>query len=308
MEKLWLRNYPRGITPEIEIDPNATLVDVLQESCTRFADKPAFTNMDQTLSFSEIDQASQAFAGYLQNELGFAKGDRVALMMPNLLQYPVAVFGILRAGMVAVNVNPLYTARELEHQLSDAGVRGIIIVENFAATLEKVIDKLALDAVITTRIGDMLPTAKRLLVNAVVKYIKRMVPRFSLPGAVGFNDALARGGRHGMKDVEVKADDIAFLQYTGGTTGKAKGATLLHRNLVANLAQALAWLDPWTTEGEEIIVTPLPLYHVFALTANCLVALKLGGHNLLITNPRDIPGLVKEMGKYRFSVFTGVNT
>ncbi|MES1943481.1 long chain fatty-acid CoA ligase [Salinisphaera sp. PC39] len=308
MEKIWLENYPQGIKAEIELDPETSIVDVLERSCDRFADRVAYVNMDHALTYAELDRASQAFASFLQNDLGFGKGDRVALMMPNLLQYPVALFGILRAGMVAVNVNPLYTARELEHQLADAGARGIVIVENFAATLEQVIDRVPLEAVITTRIGDMLPFPRRQVVNLAVKHLKKMVPDFSLPGAIGFNDALSRGEKRAMHDAGVTGDDIAFLQYTGGTTGLAKGATLLHRNIVANLEQASAWLEPWTDEGGETIVTALPLYHVFALTANCLVFLKLGGKNVLITNPRDIPGLVKELKKYPFTAFTGVNT
>jgi len=308
VEKVWLKQYPEGIKSEIDVDPETSIVDVLQRSCSRFANKTAYINMDHGISYAQLDQYSQAFASFLQHELGFAKGDRVALMMPNLLQYPVALFGILRAGMVAVNVNPLYTARELEHQLSDASVRGIVIIENFAETLEKVIDKVPLEAVITTQVGDMLGFPKRVLTNLVVKHVKKMVPSFNLPGAITFNDALKRGQARAMDPVDVSGEDIAFLQYTGGTTGLAKGATLLHRNIVANLEQASAWLEPWTTEGEETIVTPLPLYHVFALTANCLVFLKLGGTNVLITNPRDIPGLAKELKKYKVTAFTGVNT
>ena len=308
MEKVWLKQYPEGVASEIDFDPKTSIVDIVQRSCEQFADQVAYVNMDQTLTYAELERQSRAFAAFLQHDLGFDKGDRVALMMPNLLQYPVALFGILRAGMVAVNVNPLYTARELEHQLSDAGVRGIVIVENFAQTLEQVIDKVPLEAVITTQVGDMLPTIKRTLVNLAVKHVKKMVPKFNLPGAIGFNDALKRGAGRQMQPVSVTGDDIAFLQYTGGTTGLAKGAILLHSNIVANLEQASAWLAPWTNEGEEVILTPLPLYHVFALTANCLVFLKLGGKNVLITNPRDIPGLVKELDKHAPTAFTGVNT
>ncbi len=308
MDTPWLDNYPEGVAREIDSNDGKTIVDLFEESCSRFGSTPAFSNMGAELSYSELEQQTRQFAAYLQNDLGFAKGDRVALMMPNLLQYPIALFGILRAGMVAVNVNPLYTARELEHQLSDAGVRGIVIVENFAATLEQVMDKVPLEAVITTQIGDCLPTAKRLLTNLVVKHVKRMVPSFSLPGAIAFNTALSRGAGQTMKPVDLNADDIAFLQYTGGTTGLAKGAMLLHRNIVANIAQAASWLDPWTTPGEELIITALPLYHIFALTANCLVFLQLGGKNVLITNPRDIPALVKEFETHQPTSFTGVNT
>lgn len=308
MDKVWLKQYPKGVPEEIAATKDETLVDLIMGSCQAFADKPAFTNMGATLTYRELDERSAHFAAYLQHELGFAKGDRVAIMMPNLLQYPIALIGILRAGMVAVNVNPLYTARELEHQLSDAGARAIVIVENFAATLEKVVDKVPLEAVITTQIGDALPTAKRLLTNFVVKHVKRMVPAFKLPGAIAFNTVLADGAKQSMKPVKVAPDDIAFLQYTGGTTGLAKGAILLHRNMVANVSQAEAWLDPWTEKGNEVILTPLPLYHVFALMANCLMFMRQGGKNVLITNPRDIPALVKEFDTHKPTAFTGVNT
>ena len=308
MDKVWLKQYPKGVPEEIAATKDETLVDLIMGSCQEFADKPAFTNMGATLTYRELDERSAHFAAYLQHELGFAKGDRVAIMMPNLLQYPIALIGILRAGMVAVNVNPLYTARELEHQLSDAGARAIVIVENFAATLEKVVDKVPLEAVITTQIGDALPTAKRLLTNFVVKHVKRMVPAFKLPGAIAFNTVLADGAKQSMKPVKVSPDDIAFLQYTGGTTGLAKGAILLHRNMVANVSQAEAWLDPWTEKGNEVILTPLPLYHVFALMANCLMFMRQGGKNVLITNPRDIPALVKEFDTHKPTAFTGVNT
>ncbi|MES1929634.1 AMP-dependent synthetase and ligase [Salinisphaera dokdonensis CL-ES53] len=308
MDKIWLNRYPKGVGADIDTESTDTLVNIIEDGCRDFRDKVAFSNMDCDLTYGELDKLSRDFAAYLQNDLGFAKGDRVAIMMPNLLQYPIALFGILRAGMVAVNVNPLYTARELEHQLSDAGARAIVIVENFAATLEQVRDKVALEAVITTQIGDCLPTIKRTLVNFVVKRVKRMVPSFSLPGAVTFNDTLKKGASAQFKPADVKPDDIAFLQYTGGTTGLAKGATLLHRNMVANIAQAGQWLDPWTERGQEVIITPLPLYHVFALTANCLVFLQQGGKNILITNPRDIPALAKEFEKHQPTAFTGVNT
>jgi long-chain acyl-CoA synthetase len=308
VDKIWLDRYPKGVAAEIDSDASDTLVDIIEDACREFGPKVAFSNMDRELTYSELEQRSRDFAAYLQNDLGFAKGDRVAIMMPNLLQYPIALFGILRAGMVAVNVNPLYTARELEHQLSDAGARAIVIVENFAATLEKVVDKVALEAIITTQIGDCLPPLKRTLVNFVVKRVKRMVPSFSLPGAVSFNDALKKGANQQFKPADVTPDDIAFLQYTGGTTGLAKGAVLLHRNMVANIAQAQQWLDPWTEKGSELIITPLPLYHVFALTANCLVFMQQGGKNVLITNPRDIPALVKEFEKHQPTAFTGVNT
>jgi long-chain acyl-CoA synthetase len=308
VQKHWLEQYPQGVNAEIDLSTDRSLVDLFDEGFKEFGKSPAFSNMDVDMSYAELDARSQDFAAYLQHELGFAKGDRVAIMMPNLLQYPIALFGILRAGMVAVNVNPLYTARELEHQLSDAGARAIVIVENFASTLEKVLDKVAVEAVITTQIGDCLPTVKRTVVNFAVKHVKRMVPTFKLPSAIGFNTALADGAKHKMTSVQVNGDDIAFLQYTGGTTGLAKGAIILHRNMVANIAQAQEWLGPWTEKGRELIITPLPLYHIFALTANCLVFFQQGGKNVLITNPRDIPALVKEFGKHKPTAFTGVNT
>jgi len=308
VNKTWLNQYPQGVPAEIDVDPNRTIVDIFQESCREFGPNAAYSNMGCELTYTELDARSRDFAAYLQNDLGFAKGDRVAIMMPNLLQYPIALFGILRAGMVVVNVNPLYTARELEHQLTDSGARGIVIVENFAATLEEVVDKVALEAVITTQIGDCLPAFKRTLTNMVVKHVKKMVPGFNLPSAVSLNDALKQGAKQQAKPADIGGDDIAFLQYTGGTTGKAKGAMLLHRNLVANIDQASAWLSPWTERGKEVIITPLPLYHVFALTANCMVFLQLGGKNVLITNPRDIPALVKEFEQHQPTAFTGVNT
>lgn len=308
MSKPWLAQYPEGVPAEIQTDNQRTLASLIEDSCREFADTPAYSSMGNELSYTEIEARSRQFAAYLQHELGFVKGDRIALMMPNLLQYPIALFGVLRAGMVAVNVNPLYTARELEHQLVDSDVRAIVIVENFAATLEQVIDKAPLDTVITTRIGDCLPHIKRTVVNFTVEYIKRMVPAFNLPGAIGFNNALSAGAKHKMRPAEITPDDIAFLQYTGGTTGPAKGATLTHRNLVANVAQAQAWLAPWTERGHELIITALPLYHVFALMANCLLFFQLGGKNVLVTDPRDMPTLVKTFDKHRPTAFTGVNT
>lgn len=308
MNKTWLEHYPKGVAAEIDVDDSSSLVDLFENSVKAFRSNIAFSNMDCEISYDQLDAQSRDFAAYLQNDLGFAKGDRVAIMMPNLLQYPIALFGILRAGMIVVNVNPLYTARELEHQLSDAGVRGIVIVENFASTLEQVIDKVAVEAVITTQIGDRLPWIKRTLVNTVVKRVKRMVPSFKLPGAVAFNNALAKGSKQSLKPVDINGDDVAFLQYTGGTTGLAKGAIILHRNMVANVAQAEQWMGPEIDKGNELILTPLPLYHVFALMSNCLVFIKQGGKNVLITNPRDIPALVKQFEKHKPTVVTGVNT
>lgn len=309
MNKAWLKNYPADIPEEIQVDSSQTLVDLLETSCRQHGDAPAFSNMNTDLSYNDLDRLSQHFASYLQNELGFSRGDRIAIMMPNLLQYPVALFGILRAGMVVVNVNPMYTARELQHQLADAGTRAIVVVENFAHTLARVMDKVPLEAVITTRVGDCLPPFKRALVNFAVKYIKRLVPDFNLPGAISFNTALADGARQPMAEVAITRDDIAFLQYTGGTTGLAKGAVILHRNIVANITQAQAWIDPWLPQDRQLtIITPLPLYHIFALMANCLVFIQRGGKNVLITDPRDLSGLVKQFQKHQPTAFAGVNT
>ncbi|RUO55955.1 long-chain-fatty-acid--CoA ligase FadD [Pseudidiomarina homiensis] len=308
MEKIWLKRYPAGV-PE-EIDPNHfnSLVDIFEQSVNAYGDRTAYVNMDHEMSFHELDEQSKKFAAYLQAK-GLQKGDAVAVMMPNLLQYPVALFGILRAGMVVVNVNPLYTPRELKHQLSDAKVKGIVILDNFAHTLEKVADDLSdLKHIILTSIGDLLPAPKRWLVNFVVKYVKRMVPSYSLTGTVQFNDALSKGSKVKYERPTMSGDDLAFLQYTGGTTGLAKGAMLSHRNMVANLEQVSAVVAPLVNDGEETIITALPLYHIFALTANCLTFMKHGGKNILITNPRDMAGFVKELGKHPFSMISGVNT
>ncbi|WP_258240182.1 long-chain-fatty-acid--CoA ligase FadD [Pseudidiomarina homiensis] len=308
MEKIWLKRYPAGV-PE-EIDPNHfnSLVDIFEQSVNAYGDRTAYVNMDHEMSFHELDEQSKKFAAYLQAK-GLQKGDAVAVMMPNLLQYPVALFGILRAGMVVVNVNPLYTPRELKHQLSDAKVKGIVILDNFAHTLEKVAGDLSdLKHIILTSIGDLLPAPKRWLVNFVVKYVKRMVPSYSLSGTVQFNDALSKGSKVKYERPTMSGDDLAFLQYTGGTTGLAKGAMLSHRNMVANLEQVSAVVAPLVNDGEETIITALPLYHIFALTANCLTFMKHGGKNILITNPRDMAGFVKELGKHPFSMISGVNT
>lgn len=308
MERVWLKHYPQGIAAEIDPHEFASIVDVLNSSVHRYGDKVAYINFSHSLTYNELDRLSSHFAAYLQSVLGFQKGDRFALMMPNLLQYPVALFGVLRAGLVAVNVNPLYSPRELEHQLNDAGARGIVVVDNCAHTLQKVISKTRLEAVVTTAVGDLLPWPRRLLINAGVKHIKKMVPRFDLPGATRFLSALGKGAHRRPQEIQLSQGDIAFLQYTGGTTGRAKGATLTHGNIVANLQQASAWLKPWLEAGCEIVITALPLYHVFALTANCLVFMKIGGTNVLITNPRDMPGFVRELRKHPFTVITGVNT
>ena len=308
LNKVWLNRYPADVPAEINPDRYQSLIDMFEQAVGRYADNPAFINMGETMSFRKLEERSRAFAAYLQQGLGLKKGDRVALMMPNLLQYPVAMFGILRAGMVVVNVNPLYTPRELQHQLCDSGASAIVIVSNFAHTLEKVVSQTQVKHVILTRLGDELSLAKGTLVNLVVKYIKRMVPKYHLPGAISFRQALQSGERLQYLRPDVVNTDLAFLQYTGGTTGVAKGAMLSHRNLLANLEQVKAAYGPLLEEGKELVVTPLPLYHIFALTVNCLFFIELGGCSLLITNPRDIPGFVKELGKHPFTAMTGVNT
>ena len=308
MEKVWLKRYPADVPAEIDPDQYASLVEMFEQSVARFADQPAFINMGQVMTFRKLEERSRAFAAYLQNELGLKKGDRVALMMPNLLQYPIALFGVLRAGMVVVNVNPLYTPRELEHQLNDSGASAIVIVSNFAHTLEKVVFNTQVKHVILTRMGDQLSAAKGTLVNFVVKYIKRLVPKYNLPDAISFRSALQRGRRLQYIKPDITNNDLAVLQYTGGTTGVAKGAMLTHRNMQANLVQSRAAYGPLLHEGHELVVTALPLYHIFALTVNCLLFIEMGGCNLMITNPRDIPSMVKELSRYPFTALTGVNT
>ncbi|MBW5831922.1 long-chain-fatty-acid--CoA ligase FadD [Yersinia enterocolitica] len=308
MEKVWLKRYPADVPAEIDPDRYSSLVEMFENAALRYADQPAFINMGEVMTFRKLEERSRAFAAYLQQGLGLQKGDRVALMMPNLLQYPIALFGILRAGMVVVNVNPLYTPRELGHQLNDSGAVAIVIVSNFAHTLEKIVFKTQVKHVILTRMGDQLSTAKGTLVNFVVKYIKRLVPKYYLPDAISFRTALQKGRRMQYVKPDVINTDMAFLQYTGGTTGVAKGAMLTHRNMQSNLEQAKAAYAPLLQPGHELVVTALPLYHIFALTMNCLLFIELGGRSLLITNPRDIPGMVKELSRYPFTAMTGVNT
>lgn len=307
MDKIWLKSYAKGVPAEIAPSRYPSLVAMVEESFSRFASKTAYISMGRELSYAELDQQSKAFAGYLQS-IGLGKGSRVALMMPNVLQYPVCLFGLLRAGCVAVNCNPLYTARELEHQLRDSGAEAIVVIENFCSTLQQALPKTAVKHVIVAAVGDMLGTLKGAAVNFVLRKVKKMVPQWSIPHAIPFPKALAEGVKHGFKPVTVGPEDLAFLQYTGGTTGVSKGAMLSHRNIVSNVLQAEAWISPPVQEGRELIVTALPLYHVFALTANCLVFLMIGASNLLIINARDIKGMVKEMSKYPFTVITGVNT
>ena len=304
----WLATYPAGIPAEIDVDAYGSIVAVLRESCDRYRQRPAFTNMGKTLSYDEIDALSANFASYLSNDLKLKKGDRIAIMLPNLLQYPIAIFGALRAGLTVVNTNPMYTARELKHQLTDAGATAIIVLDNFALTLSEVLKDTPVKHVITTAIGDMLGFPKSLIVNFVARHIKKIVPDYQIAGAVRFNDALAAGARKPAPKIDLIAEDIAFLQYTGGTTGVAKGAMLTHRNLVANMQMVSAWFGAKVKLGEEVMITALPLYHIFALTCNCLVFIKFGGLNVLITNPRDMPGFVKELASFPFTAITGVNT
>jgi long-chain acyl-CoA synthetase len=308
VDKPWLQSYTPGTPAEIDLSDGATLASIIDASNRRFADRPAFACMGRELSYGELDRLSAAFAGWLTGELGLARGARVAIMLPNLLQYPVALFGILRAGMTVVNVNPLYTPRELKHQLVDSGAEAILILENFAATLEKVIAETPVRHVAVTGIGDLLPFPKKHIVNFVIRRVKKMVPAYQLPGHLRLEQVLARGVAKGFTTVEVSQDDLAFLQYTGGTTGVSKGAMLTHRNMVANLRQMHAWIGMLVAEGEEVVITALPLYHVFSLVCNCLLFSSVGGKNVLITNPRDIPAFVKELSQHKFSIITGVNT
>lgn len=308
MDRVWLKRYPSGVPAEINADHYSSLLDIFEQSIAKFADKVAFVNMGKSITYRELDRQSQAFAAYLQHELGLKKGDAVAIMMPNLLQYPVALMGVLRAGCSVVNVNPLYTPRELQHQLTDSKARAIVIVENFAHTLMAVEKNIQVEHVILTKMGDMLGTVKGTLVNLVVKHLKKLIPAYQLQKFVPFKQVLQRGTALSWQKPVMSGADIAFLQYTGGTTGVSKGAMLTHRNMVANLEQASGFLDKFLDEGKENVVTALPLYHIFALTANFFVFFKHGGTNLLITNPRDMPNFVKELAKFPFTAITGVNT
>ena len=307
MNKIWLKNYPQGIPAEIDPDQFKSIPDLLDKTLAKFADRPAFHNLGCTMSYVELEQKSRAFAAFLQGLPGMVKGERVAIMSPNLLQYPVVLFGILRAGMIGVNVNPLYTPRELEHQLKDSGTRAIVIVENFAHSLQQVLGKTTVKHVITTQIGDMLPAPKRWLINFAIKHVKKMVPAWHIDGAITLASALKRGSSVRFNPVDVKNEDIAFLQYTGGTTGVAKGAMLTHRNILANLEQTGVWISGSFKEGSEIVIAPLPMYHIFCLTST-LSFMKWGSLSVLITNPRDLPALVKEMASWKFTTMTGVNT
>ncbi|KPK60896.1 MAG: long-chain fatty acid--CoA ligase [Gammaproteobacteria bacterium SG8_31] len=308
VDKIWLSQYPENTPTEIDTSEFASLKELVESAFQKYRDLPAFTNMGHSISYGELDQLSRYFGAYLQKVAGLQKGDRVAVMLPNVLQYPVAVYGILRAGLCVVNVNPLYTPRELEHQLKDSGARAILIFENFAQTLQEVVARTDVGTIITTGVGDLLPFPKGAIANFVVRKVKKMVPDYDLPTAVDFRRTLKEGKWHSMDEVALGHDDLAFLQYTGGTTGVSKGAILTHGNLVANVLQARAWCGDLLTVGEDVVITALPLYHIFSLTANCLMFTALGGNNVLITNPRDFPGFVKELGKYPFTFISGVNT
>jgi len=307
MEKIWLQHYPPGVPTEVDYGQYRSIGELFETTVEKYADRPAYTNMGKTISFGDLGRLARAFGAWLQAR-GFARGARVAVMMPNCLQYPVCVFGILGAGYVVVNVNPLYTPRELEHQLKDSGAEVIVVLENFAHVLQQVVGRTAVKHVVIATLGDLLG-AKGLIVNLVVRHVKKMVPAWDIAGAVRFNAMLAEGGGLSQARNEVGHRDVAFLQYTGGTTGLSKGAVLSHGNILANLEQSVAWIKPWVKEDEpQVIITALPLYHILSLTANCLLMMKAGGCNILITNPRDIPGFVKELRAHRFTMITGVNT
>ncbi|MEN7548545.1 AMP-binding protein [Rapidithrix thailandica] len=306
--KPWLKHYPEGVNAEIDPNRYSSLLALMNEAFQKYKDLPAYENMGKSITYGELDDLSKKFAAYLQQYTGLKKGDRVAIQMPNLLQYPVAMYGVLRAGMIVVNTNPLYTEREMKHQFNDAGVKAIVILSNFASKLQNILADTSIEHIFVTNIGDMLGFPKKLIVNAVVKYIKKMVPAFSIPQAIPFNQAIGKTSPGEYKEVKVTGEDIAYLQYTGGTTGVSKGAMLTHRNIVSNLEQTGQWLKPKLVERKEIVITALPLYHIFSLTVNALTMLKIGARNILITNPRDMPGFVKELRKHQFTIFTGVNT
>jgi len=308
MEKIWLKNYPKAVKAEIDISQYKNILHVLSQACEKFPDKPVFTNMGKSLTYRELNLLSTNFAAFLQNGLGLKKGDRIAIQMPNVLQFPICMFGALKAGLIVVNTNPLYTEREMKHQFNDSGVKAVVILANFAHHLEKILSDTKIEHVIVSELGDALGFPKSLLVNAVVKYIKKMVPAFSLPHSITYSEAMTKGRSLPLRPVDMSLEDLAFLQYTGGTTGVSKGAMLTHRNIVANMEQINMWMRPALTEGEEIVLMPLPMYHIFCLTVNCLALVKYGVHNIMVTNPRDLASLVKEFKAHPISVVTGVNT
>ena len=309
MEKVWLKSYPPGMPEEVPDPPFKSVRDLFEQAFEKYPTNAAYTNMGTTLDYAELDRMSMQFACYLQNTLGLTRGERVAIMLPNILQYPVAMCGIFRAGLVVVNVNPLYTARELEHQLKDSGTKCIVILENFAHVLEEVIGETDVSHVIKTGVGDLLGWPKSTLTNLVLRYVKKSVPAYKLDNCVRFRHALNAGAGKVLDEVDIGYADIAYLQYTGGTTGVSKGAMLSHRNMVYNVQQTITWqADAYVGVEPILAITALPLYHIFSLQGNCLTVMAQGGENLLITNPRDFEGFAKEIAKYEFNMFTGVNT
>ena len=305
---VWHDHYPKGVPHTVDVENYSSIADLVATNVKKFKDQPAFSNMGVTLTFAEVDRLSDYFANYLTHKCGLKKGDRIAIQMPNVLQFPVVLFGAIKAGIIVVNTNPLYTEREMLHQFKDAGVKAVVILANFAHLLEKIIDQTQIEHVVVTELGDLFPSFKRILINSAVKYIKKMVPKYNLPKAHNFLYCLEEGKQHQFKPAEINRGDLAFLQYTGGTTGVAKGAMLTHGNIIANMNQVFAWLAPSMTEGKEVVVTPLPLYHIFSLSVNCLALMNYGAHNILITNPRDIPDFIKTLKKYPFTALSGVNT
>jgi long-chain acyl-CoA synthetase len=311
----WDDKRPAGVSNQLDLSTYRSVVEVFERSCKKFADRPAFSNLGVTLTYAELERHSAAFAGWLQKNTDLKPGDRIAVQMPNILQYPIAVFGAMRAGLIVVNTNPLYTVREMRHQFNDAGVRALVYLNTFGKSVQEVLPDTQIEYLIEARMGDMMPSLKGWLVNTLVKKVKKLVPDYSLPQALSFKDVLRNGRGHALKPVKVGFDDVAVLQYTGGTTGVAKGAMLTHGNLIANMQQVHNCLQqtgedgqPLMKEGGEIMIAPLPLYHIYAFTANCMCMMVSGNHNVLITNPRDIPGFVKELGKWQFSAFLGLNT
>ena len=308
IESFWKDKYPAGIAAEINPDEYPNVQSVLRQSCERFADKPAFSNLGKTLTYGELYEQSGAFAAYLQQHTDLQPGDRIAVQLPNVLQYPIAVFGAIRAGLIVVNTNPLYTAREMEHQFNDSGAKALVCLANMAHLAEKVVPQTSIKYVIVTEVADMLSPFKRVLINSVIKYVKKMVPAYHLPNAIKFNDVLSKGQGQRVSEANPLSSDVAVLQYTGGTTGVAKGAMLTHRNLIANMLQCKALMGSNLNEGCEILITPLPLYHIYAFTFHCMAMMLLGNHNILISNPRDLPAMVKELSKWKFTGFVGLNT
>ena len=308
MEKIWLKHYPKGIPAEINMQEYSHIMQVFDEACQKFPQQMAFTNMSVGMTYSELHQKVQDFASFLQNELKLKKGDRIALQMPNMLQFPIALFGALRSGLTVVNTNPLYTAKEMLHQFKDSEAKAIVIMANYAHLLEQILKETKIESIVVTELAELFPFPKSLIVNSVIKYVKKMVPAYHLPHAYSFKQALELGSGKTPKSIEATQDDTAFLQYTGGTTGVSKGAVLTHGNILANMLQICSWMTPLLKPGQEVCITPLPMYHIFSLTVNCLAFMKYGTHNILITNPRDLPALVKDMRKHQFTLMTGVNT